>query len=75
MMSWYWVMSVSAPDQEMIYPMCDPQPAQVDCRLVTCTFHDGKGTCTNPAPAITLNETGTALCWSRKIKKEDEGDG
>ena len=52
------------------YPMCDEQPAQIDCRISSCMFYAGAGSCTNPAPAITLNPDGRFVCWSWKIFAE-----
>lgn len=54
------------------YPMCDPQPAQIDCRVEDCIYYMGAGLCYNIAPAITLNPKkegkpqGTYVCWSHK---------
>ena len=48
------------------YPMCDPQPAQIDCRVQDCIFYRGGGVCYNVAPAITLNPDKTFVCWSHK---------
>ena len=60
-----------APDPER-YPMCADQPAQVDCRRTDCQFYQGAGKCSNVAPAITLNDNGTCICWSRRRKPEPE---
>ncbi len=46
------------------YPMCEDQPAQIDCRITTCRFHKNAA-CVNVSPAITLNENGHFACWSR----------
>ena len=46
------------------YPMCDDQPAQIDCRVETCSFHKD-GNCTNVSPAIVLLPSGYFICWSR----------
>jgi len=50
------------------YPMCDDQPAQIDCRR-ECRFNSGKGYCENVAPAITLNPDGTAVCWTQGMEE------
>lgn len=47
------------------YPMGESQPAQVDCRIQKCRYHQ-PGLCTNPAPAITLNPNGQFTCWSKE---------
>ena len=52
------------------YPMGSDQPAQIDCRITTCRYYVGSGKCVNIAPAITLNENGTFVCWSRKDLKK-----
>jgi hypothetical protein len=44
------------------YPMCNPQPAQIDCRMSGCYFNR-KGDCLNEAPAITIRED-KSVCWS-----------
>lgn len=54
---------------DQIYPMCKPQPAQIDCRLTHCKYHN-LGTCTNSQPAITLNQNGNFHCWSFKLKDD-----
>ena len=41
-----------------VYPkhnMCKPQPVQLDCRVTTCRFYKGGGTCSHHAPEITLH--------------------
>lgn len=48
-----------------IYPMCEDQPAQIDCRIDDCIFYKGSGKCSNVSPAITLNPNGTFSCWSK----------
>ena len=50
------------------YRMCESQPAQIDCRKNDCAFHK-EGSCSNAAPAITLNEDGTFVCWSKAEKE------
>jgi hypothetical protein len=47
-----------------LYPMCQSQDAQIDCRRTDCLFYAGAGKCTNGAPAITLNPDKTCVCWS-----------
>lgn len=56
-------------DPNSIYPMGKAQPAQIDCRMVDCKYHKN-ASCTNPAPAITLNESGKFVCWSKNYDKE-----
>ena len=46
------------------YPMSNDQPCQIDCRVSSCKFNNGSGTCHNISPAITLNENGKFSCWS-----------
>lgn len=58
---------------ETRYPMCDDQPAQIDCRLETCVFHRD-GTCTNISPAITLLPSGYFTCWS-EVVSDDSSEG
>ncbi|MHA2274210.1 MAG: hypothetical protein ACXAC2_00485 [Candidatus Kariarchaeaceae archaeon] len=48
------------------YPMCDDQPAQIDCRVTQCKYYGSAGKCTNISPAITLNENKTFVCWSKE---------
>ena len=48
------------------YPMCEDQPAQIDCRREGCQFHDN-GKCNNVSPAITLNSDGSFHCWSHRL--------
>lgn len=45
------------------YPMCKDQPAQIDCRVVECQFHNG-GACSNVSPAIALYPGGRFICWT-----------
>jgi hypothetical protein len=52
-------------EQKTVYPMCKPQPVQLDCRKTDCIYHQNAG-CTNPAPAVTLNENSTFICWTYK---------
>ena len=47
------------------YPMTYDQPCQIDCRVTSCKFYQGTGECTNISPAITLNENGEFVCWSK----------
>lgn len=46
------------------YPMCQDQPAQIDCRVEACVYYCGSGQCSNVSPAITLNPGGGYVCWS-----------
>ncbi len=55
----------SREDKDRMYPMCEPQFAQIDCRVTTCKYYQGAGTCNNVAPAIVLNEDRTFWCKSR----------
>ena len=50
-----------------IYPMCDPQPVQLDCRLIDCAWHKN-GACTNAAPLITINP-GLTVCWTKIVSE------
>ncbi len=47
------------------YPMTYDQPCQIDCRVTSCKFYKGVGVCENISPAITLNENGRFVCWSK----------
>ncbi len=47
------------------YPMTYDQPCQIDCRVTSCKFYKGAGVCENVSPAITLNENGKFVCWSK----------
>lgn len=47
------------------YPMTCDQPSQIDCRVTICKFYKGSGKCVNTSPAITLNENGKFVCWSK----------
>ena len=49
------------------HPMCEDQPAQIDCRKDWCLFWR-KGNCKNISPAITLNQDSTHKCWSYEEK-------
>jgi len=58
-----------------IYHMCKSQPAQIDCRDLSCKYNTGGGECSNPSPAITLNmynadaykdHPNMWTCWSKK---------
>lgn len=51
------------------YPMCEDQNAQIDCRVTDCIFYKNAGLCSNISPAITLDEEGTFVCWSKATKK------
>ena len=53
------------------YPMGDDQPAEIDCRRTDCRYYAGGGKCVNVAPAITLNDDGTAVCWSQKNREPE----
>ena len=57
--------------QEEKYPMCEPQPAQIDCRIESCKYHINAN-CTNVAPAITLNPDGIFVCWSKQKKEKEQ---
>lgn len=46
-------------------PMTYDQPCQIDCRVTSCKFYKGAGKCENVSPAITLNENGKFVCWSK----------
>jgi hypothetical protein len=46
------------------YPMCNDQPAQIDCRVKNCIYHSGNGDCENISPAMTLLNSGHFNCWS-----------
>jgi len=50
------------------YPMCEDQPAQIDCRLIDCRFHKD-ASCSNVSPAITLNIHEKFVCWSHQKKR------
>jgi hypothetical protein len=50
------------------YPMCEDQPAQIDCRKSDCIWHK-EASCTNVSPAITLNPNKNFVCWSEEEKK------
>lgn len=62
----YVEMEFGKPEER--YPMCEDQPAQIDCRITDCDYHKC-GSCNNVSPAITLNENGTFVCWSKSLKK------
>jgi len=47
------------------YPMTYDQPCQIDCKVTSCKFYQGVGVCNNISPAITLNENGKFVCWSK----------
>ena len=47
------------------YPMSYDQPCQIDCRVTNCKYYQGAGVCNNISPAITLNESGKFICWSK----------
>lgn len=51
--------------------MTKDQPAQIDCTVTSCKYYKGAGKCVNISPAISLNENGTFVCWSKdeKIKE------
>lgn len=56
-----------------MYPLCEPQFAQIDCRVTNCKYYKGAGVCSNVAPAIVLNEDGTFWCKSKvEIKKKNK---
>jgi hypothetical protein len=51
------------------YPMCEDQPAQIDCRNDMCKWHS-ETKCTNISPAITIYVRDgfiTGNCYSRMI--------
>ena len=52
-------------DSDYRYPMTYDQPCQIDCRVTSCKFYNGYGKCENVSPAITLNENGEFVCWSK----------
>lgn len=64
------IKSLTEPDSEdyaeEMYPMCEPQFAQIDCRVTSCGYYKGGGVCSNVAPAIVLNENGNFWCKSKK---------
>lgn len=41
------------------YPMTYDQPCQIDCRVISCKFYQGTGSCNNISPAITLSKLPT----------------
>lgn len=47
------------------YPMTYDQPCQIDCMVTICKYYKGSGKCENVSPAITLNENGKFVCWSK----------
>jgi hypothetical protein len=52
------------------YPMCKDQPAQIDCRQIDCVCHYD-GACHNCAPAITFNgDQMKSICWTYKSKNK-----
>lgn len=53
------------PEETHRYPMTKDQLSQIDCRIRNCKFYKGSGTCANVSPAITLNEDGKFVCWSK----------
>jgi hypothetical protein len=59
-----------APSSTLRYPMCDDQPAQIDCRITDCCYHNNQGACTNVSPAITMNPDGRFVCWSRNLRED-----
>lgn len=50
------------------YQMTYDQPCQIDCRVTICKFYKGYGKCENISPAITLNENGKFVCWSKAYR-------
>lgn len=49
------------------YPMTRlEKQVQLDCRLTSCRFYQGAGVCNNVSPAITLNDGGRVICWSKE---------
>lgn len=50
------------------YPLGKDQLAQIDCRKDDCIFQE-RGQCHNISPAITLNPSGTVVCWSEETEK------
>ena len=56
------------------YKMTTPQSAQIDCRKQDCKFNQGSGNCSNSAPAITINENKTLVCWSEEPKEQPKQD-
>lgn len=53
------------------YNMCEDQPSQIDCRQTNCIHNNGGGECKNVSPAITLNENGQFVCWSKFLPDND----
>jgi hypothetical protein len=56
------------------YKMSKDQPPQIDCRVTNCKYYSGTGVCRNISPAITLNENGKFVCWSKKEVKTNKSD-
>lgn len=52
------------------YPMCQDQPAQIDCRVEECAYYRGSLKCANTSPAITLSAWGGYVCWSKTTLEE-----
>jgi hypothetical protein len=52
-----------------LYPMSISQSAQIDCRVSTCKYNKGRGVCDNVSPAISLNENGKFVCWTKDSEK------
>jgi hypothetical protein len=51
------------------YPMCDDQPAQINCKWSDCEYNLGGGNCINFSPAIELY-SGGVVCWSQSLRKQ-----
>ena len=47
------------------YPMSDDRRVQLDCRVTSCKYYRKGGQCFNVSPALTLNEGGEFVCWTR----------
>jgi hypothetical protein len=56
---------LSVSDSDYRYQMTYDQPCQIDCRVRSCKFYNGYGKCENVSPAVTLNENGKFVCWSK----------
>lgn len=65
------------------YPMCEDQPAQIDCRNIDCKFHQNAA-CTNVSPALTLSPARGVeaksgwmyvTCWSFEQKQQEDNHG
>lgn len=50
-----------------IYPMCEPQPVQLDCKNSECKFNINGSCITIPAISIHNN---LATCWTKDMEEE-----